>query len=239
MTRLAAGLALLALGLGGIGLAHAKPKRPPMQFASPAAIVATDVALSQLAQRKGQAVAMRETAAEGAVLFTPQPVIARDWLKSAREPVSAASRQTHQVWLSCDGSLAVSYGARTQPDGSAGYYTTVWQSQPKGGYKWVMDQGDAVATPLIAPEMIGSSVSTCNRGARPSASGVVTSAPTQFPAGTHGGWSEDRTLRWDVTVENDCSRTVTVSLVRGPEKRLEQALQKHVSGAPLARCNPA
>jgi hypothetical protein len=200
-----------------------------MNFASPARIVAADVVLSQLAQRKGQWTAWRASATEDAVMFVPQLVVAKSWLKSQRDPAKSVSRQSQQVWLSCDGSLAVSYGAQTQANGTPGYYTTVWQRQKDGDYKWVMDQGDALASPLAAPEMIGAGVATCDRGGRPRTD-PATPAPA-FPAGTRGGWSEDRTLSWAVALGPDCSRSVTVSLYRGPGKPMEPVLQKQVAAS--------
>jgi hypothetical protein len=228
--RAAAGLVLLAgtALLGGmIGEAAAKPKRPPMNFASPARIVAADVVLSQLARRKGQWTAFRAFATEDAVMFVPRPVVARSWLKSQKDPAAPVDRQSQQVWLSCDGSLAVSYGAQAQADGTSGYYTTVWQRQKNGDYKWVMDQSDVLASPLPAPEMIGAGVAACERGAGPHA-GPAAPAPA-FPAGTRGGWSDDRTLSWAVALGPDCSRTLTVSLSRGAGKPMEAVLQKRVA----------
>jgi hypothetical protein len=236
-------IALVAIGAATlVGTSHesmAKPKRPPMRYASPAAIVAAEVAFSQLAQSKGHWTAFRATAAPDAVMFVPQPVLARDWLKSQKDPARSVAWQPHQVWLSCDGSLAVSYGAWQQPRGSQGYFTTVWQRQKNGEYKWVMDQGHDLPAPLVAPEMIGSGVATCDRNARPTAP-VDPKAPRApapaFPAGTRGGWSDDRTLSWQMVVDRDCGRTLTVSLYRGAGKPMEAVLNKQVPGKPSTAC---
>jgi hypothetical protein len=208
-----------------------------MRFASPAAIVAADVALSQLAQRKGQWVALRDTATEDAVMFVPQPMVARDWLKSQQPTARSTSWQPQQVWLSCDGSLAVSYGASQQAAGGPGYYTTVWQRQKNGDYKWVMTQSDGLAAALAAPEMIGAGVATCDRTARPvpTSDAAATLSPA-FPAGTRGGWSADRTLSWAVAIDPDCSRALTVSLYRGPGKPMESVLQKRIAGSAGTAC---
>ncbi|VWX53158.1 hypothetical protein [Novosphingobium sp. 9U] len=237
--------ALIAGGLiagGLISAASARPERPQMRFASPAKAIAAEIAFAQLAQRKGQWTAFRETATEDAVMFVPQAVIARDWLKRQKNPPASVAWQPYQTWLSCDGTLAVNMGPWQRPDGSQGYFTTVWQRQKKGEYKWVMDQGDVLATPLAAPEMIASSVAACDRKqARPPAGaiapgGTIAPAPT-FPAGTRGGWSEDRTLSWAVTVAADCSRALTVSLYRGAGKPLETVLEKRVAALqPAAVC---
>lgn len=209
-----------------------------MRFASPAKAIAAEIAFARLAQRKGQWTAFRETAAPDAVMFVPQPVTARDWLKRQKNPPAAVAWQPHQTWLSCDGTLAVNTGPWQRPDGSQGYFTTVWQRQSNGEYKWVMDQGDELATPLVAPEMIASSVAACDRKPSPAAPGAPPPPAPAFPAGTRGGWSEDRTLSWAVTVAADCSRALTVSLYRGAGKPMERVLEKRVSAphSPPAVC---
>ena len=224
--RRAAWLPLLTVALAGP--VAAKPKRPQLRFASPAAIVAADVILSQLAQRKGTWAALRDTATEDAVLFVPQPVVAREWLKARKDAPQPITRQSQQVWLSCDGSLAVSRGAWQQPSGAQGDYTTVWQRQPKGDYKWVLDQRNTLAASPPAPEMIGAAVATCDRNARPPVPGVPLPAAPAFPAGTRGGWSDDRTLSWSVSTQADCGRSLTVSLGRGKDKPMESVLPKHM-----------
>lgn len=237
MKRLGVALALgLIATASGVG---AKPKRPPIRYASPAAIVAADVAMSQLAQRKGQWAALRETATEDALLFVPQPVIARDWLKAQPPTAKATSWQPQQVWLSCDGSLAVSYGATQLAAGGPGYYTTVWQRQKKGDYEWAMTQSDGLAAALVAPDMIGAGVATCDRRARPSPASDPKAPPVPapaFPAGTRGGWSEDRTLSWAVAVDATCGRSLTVSLYRGSGKPMEPVLTKQVAGTAGTAC---
>lgn len=241
MKRLAGALAAIgAIAASTAGYqAAAKPKRPPIRYASPAAIVAADVAMSQLAQRKGQWVAMRDMATEDALLFAPQPVIARNWLKAQPPTVKATSWQPQQVWLSCDGSLAVSYGNTQLAAGSPGYFTTVWQRQKRGDYKWVMTQSDGLAAALAAPEMIGAGVATCDRTARPPASIDPTALPAPapaFPAGTRGGWSEDCTLSWTVAVDATCGRILTVSLYRGAGKPMDPVLSKQVAGSAGTAC---
>jgi hypothetical protein len=227
--RAAAVLATVAL-LGALGSAQAQDggerggrNRKPMLFASPGKVVAAEVALRQLARRKGQWQAFREMAAEGAVLFVPQPVDARQWLKSQPEPVSAMSWQPQDVFLSCDGSLAVASGPWEKAGGGQGTFTTVWHRQKKGDYAWVMRAADDTAPPPGAADMIRSSVATCPRGRRGPA--VVT---PPLPA-RYGAWSDDLTLSWAVNVAPDCSRTFTVRLSRGADKPMETVLEKRVA----------
>ncbi len=231
---------LLGAGLGlNPALARPKPQQP--HFASPAQIVAAEVVFQQLAQRKGQWAAFRDTAAEDAVMFVPQPVVARTWLRAQKtNPAQPLTWQPHQVWLSCDGSLAVSYGAWQQGSGKQGYFTTVWQRQKKGDYKWVMDQGDDLSAALPSPEMIGSAVGVCIRGRKPDPA-----TPPALPAGTRGGWSDDRTLSWAVTVDANCARSLTISLLRGAGQPMTPMLTRQVAapmgadGKPSATCEAA
>lgn len=217
-------LALLAVGLLAAGASAAPKRRDPGQpFASPGAVVAAEIAFARLAQRKGQWAAFRATASEDAVMFVPQAVVARDWLKRQKEPARAVTWQPHHVWSSCDGSLAVAYGASQYPGGRVGYFTTVWERQRDGEYKWVMDQGDDVPAPLPAPDMIGSAVASCDRKAGKDTAG--------FLKGTHSGKSADGTLAWNVAVDTACGRVVTIGLYRGAGKPMEVVLEKRVAGA--------
>lgn len=228
MKRLAAGLVLLATACGTApaGLGYASEDRggrsEPARYASPGRIVAAEVALAQLARRKGASSALLETATEGAVLFVPEAVTARDWLKAHKTQPTWSHREPHQVWMSCDGSLAVTYGAWQTETGRAGYFTTVWERQKDGDYEWVMTQDDEVAAPLETPEMIGTMVASCD-AARP--------RPTaeQSSGDRTGGTSEDGTLGWSTRVDVSCGRTFEVQLLRGPEAKKETVLTKRVA----------
>jgi hypothetical protein len=106
--------------------------------------------------------------------------------------------QPYAVWMSCDGSMGVTKGGWQRPDGTVGYFTTVWRKQKNGAYKWQLDQGDALAQPLAAPEMISGDVADCSRA-----------RPPEIPAapGRTVGWSDDKTLQWSVEVKPDNSRS--------------------------------
>jgi len=222
---------------------YSRDKRGGMRFASPGRIVGAEVAFSQLAQKKGQWTAFRETAAEGAVMFVPQPVDARKWLKGRQDPPRAVTWQPHQVWVSCDGSLAVSYGAwQGAQGGASGYFTTVWQRQKNGDYKWVMDQGDDLKAPLEAPDMIGGNVAFCARreGSTPRPARAADNQPKAPPPAYFAhpeGKSDDGTLAWSISVDAQCGRSLTVSLDRGAGNT-ETVLTRHVAGTPGASCTP-
>ena len=91
--------------------------------ANPGAVIAAELAFAKLAQVKGQWTAFRSTATKDAVMFVPQMVYAQAFLKDKADPASAVKWQPHQVWSSCDGTLAVTRGGWQRADGSTGYFT--------------------------------------------------------------------------------------------------------------------
>ena len=173
--------------------------------ANPSKVIATELAFARAAQENGQWTAFAEYATDDAVMFVPEPVNAQQWLRGRANPPQAVRWQPHQVWSSCDGSLAVTKGAWQRPDGSVGYFTTVWERQNgrDADYRWVMDQGDTLAAPLETPEMIGAAAAAC--GSQPT-------PPTDMLAGPadtiRGGAAVDGTLRWHVVARPDGSRSV-------------------------------
>ena len=225
-------LAASALSLiAGLGAANAQGQGGPQDFtpqgpdrdherdflrASPSKIIAAELAFARAAQDKGQWTAFAEYADDDAVMFVTQPVNAQSWLKGRANPPAAVRWQPHQVWSSCDGSLSVTRGAWQRPDGSVGYFTTVWQRQKKDkdGYRWVLDQGDALAEPLAAPEMIEAKVAECPQPMQHDT--VVLDPPACTAQGCSGGGrSGDDTLEFHYETRPDGARTFRVSMMVG------------------------
>lgn len=213
--RLWAGIVLAVLLAAPGETAPPRGPRPGSGTANPSALVAAEIAFARAAREKGQWTAFRDFADDSAVMFVPEPVLARDWLKGRANPAAPVQWQAHQVWMSCDGSVGATKGAWQRPDGSVGYFTTIWQRRKKGDYRWVLDQGDALAEPLPAPEMLAAAVADC-----PERRDGPPQAPTRPPekprtAGTAGGGrSDDGTLEWRWSVTPDNARQLTVSLRR-------------------------
>ncbi|PNU02437.1 hypothetical protein [Novosphingobium guangzhouense] len=226
MKRLALGLVLVAALTASVQT-DARPKRrlpPGAGTANPSALVAEEIAFARLARDKGQWKAFREFADDTALMFVPQEVQAQDWLKMQKEPAAPVQWDPHQVWMSCDGTLGVTKGAWQRPDGSVGWYTTIWKRQKKGEYRWVLDHGDTLPAALPEPEMLTARVAKCGR--HPDAPPSVT--PPEDARTFTGGNSLDGTLRWNVTVlsSND-ARTVSVQLWNGAQ--FETILQDKVT----------
>lgn len=157
-------VALLALGLAACAAGPGPRDRFARMLAptaSPSRVVAAELGFARAAQEDGQWTAFRDYAAADSVMFVPEPVAARDWLKDRADPPQAVRWQPHHVWSSCDGSLAVTRGAWQRADGTQGYFTTVWQRQRDGDYRWTLDQGDALDTPLEEPEFVRTDVAEC------------------------------------------------------------------------------
>ena len=240
MKRLLACAALLALAAPTAQAQQPGPGGGPnggqrlRGYANPSAAIAAEIAFAQLAQAKGQWTAFKETAAEDAVMFTPAMVLAQTWLRNRPNPAKAIAWQPHQVWSSCDGSLMVTTGA-WQNAGKTGWFTTVWQRQEKGGYKWVLDHGDEAKEPIAAPEMIAARVAECpERRARPAGPPPakpgkrVKVPPVPFDPTRREGRSSDGSLTWQVTVDASGARRFTAQMM--VDGRMEEIRNQRVAG---------
>ena len=207
-------LAALAVATAVAAPAEAQ-RRPRTAPANPSAAIAAETAFARMAQEKGQWTAFRAHAAPDAVMFVPQMVLAQQWLKDRADPPRAVTWQPHMAWSSCDGSLIATHGAWQGANGT-GYFTTIWQRQPKGGYKWVLDHGDTMAFPLDKPEMIQALVAECPdpapRMERPrKAKGKDKLPAVPFDPAKRSGQSDDGSLAWEVSVTPEGARNVSVT----------------------------
>lgn len=208
-------VALLALALSACSGGDGPREYPGVRLkpaANPSTVIAAELAFAQLAQTKGQWTAFRETATADAEMFVPQRVNALSWLKGKADPATAVKWQPHQVWSSCDGSLSVTRGA-WQSAKATGYFTTVWQRQKDGAFKWVLDQGDPAASPIPAPEMIAAKVADCSA---PKLAIPLSPEPAASPAPDRKErFSLDGTLTYSTEVFANGSRQFVVKLWGG------------------------
>ncbi len=184
------------------------------KIANPSAIIAAEIAFNQLAQQKGQWTAFRATAAKDAVMFVPQPTNALEWLKGKADPAQSVKWQPHKAFMSCDGKTGVTTGAWQRPDGSEGYFTTVWQFVEKnargdGEWKWVLDHGDALTAGRPPKEMIETKVASC-KGRAPA---MLTAPPEGAIMKT--GYARDQSLSYSYVAQPNGARTVEVKLWNG------------------------
>lgn len=162
-------------------------------------------AFSREAQRMGQWTAFRAYAGRDAVMFTPQTVWARDFLRNKKDPATALQWSPNESYVSCDGRIAVNTGPFTSPTGNqSGYFTTVWQ-RDKRRWRWIYDGGDTLKSPLVARKTPIVQKGSC-RGHAPGA--PLIAAPSmkrgprgEAPADFGKGQSGDRTLAWDWKVD--------------------------------------
>ncbi|MGB7374198.1 hypothetical protein [Pontixanthobacter sp.] len=104
----------------------------------PSKIVAAEVAMEQRARERGQWSSFAQYAAPDAKIhLTSGPAPAAAWLRGRRDPAQTASWEPRNVWISCDGSLAVSKGRYRAADGKVGDFVRIWQRSGENEYSWV------------------------------------------------------------------------------------------------------
>ena len=163
----------------------------------------------------GQWTAFRKWSTDDAVMFTPQPTNAHEFLKDRKDPPEAIDWWPTASYVSCDGSLAVNTGGWKRPDGSVGYFTTIWQRQPNGAWKWIVDAGDALTTPRPAVEKPVVKRAACGWNRFTPLLEMV--PPTGYTPPPHAdGLSNDGTLSWSWRANaNGSYRVLTVSIITG------------------------
>ena len=175
--------------------------RPPVRYQpDPSSVFAAEIAFNRLARDKGQWTAFRETAADDAIMFVPERVLAKQWLKGRADPAQPVSWTPSTIYVSCDGNSAASTGNWKRADGAVGYFTTIWRRDKNGAWKWILDHGDTLAVPREASEFLTGKVASCKP--RKTGDGV------QVQVG-------DDSLIWSADVAPDGGRHVTVRIWNG------------------------
>jgi hypothetical protein len=177
--------------------------------AAPTAIDA-ELAFARDAQRMGQWSAFRKWADRDAVMFTPQAIWAREFLKDRKDPPKAIRWRPAHSFVSCDGRTAVNTGPWWRADGKpGGYFTTVWQ-RIKGEWRWAYDGGGPLAGAAAAPAQPLVHVASC--AGRPPGAPIIPPPPLTpkqariDPDDNGRGQSADKTLGWDWKVEKNGAR---------------------------------
>lgn len=179
--------------------------------------VDADIAFARDAKRIGQWTAFRKWADRDAVMFTPQAVWARTFLKNLKDPPRSITWRPSQTYSSCDGRTAVNMGPWfTQDHRLAGYFTTVWQ-RSAGGWRWVYDGG------IPAPKTASAATKAQRASCRPPTEAPPIAAPPRLKPqealtslqDNGRGQSADGTLGWDWKVDASGKRTFRVYLWNG------------------------
>jgi hypothetical protein len=198
--------------------------------ASAPTAVTAERAFAADAQRLGQWSAFRKYIDHDAVMFTPQAVWARDFLKDLKDPPRSVQWWPAHSFVSCDGRTAVNTGPWAR-DKKHGYFTTVWQ-RTKGQWRWVYDGGAGVEGPMPAVPKVQVHRASCARKA-PGAPIIpppplTASQARTTPEDNGRGQSADKTLGWDWKVEKNGARKFRVYQWNG--LRYAQVLVNDVPG---------
>jgi hypothetical protein len=183
-----------------------------LQAATPETAVEAERAFNHAAQTQGQWTAFRQFAAADSTMFVPEPVKAQDWLKDRKDPPRSVEWWPTETYVSCDGNLAVNTGGWKRPDGSVGYFTTVWLRQPNGRFKWVLDHGDRLGMTRSHPVEAKLLRARCGpSGAR----GYVGESVADPEQKMETRFSSDSSLVWEWRVASDGARMFKASVWTG------------------------
>jgi hypothetical protein len=139
-------------------------------------------------------------------MFVPQPVKAHEFLKDRKDPPKVIDWWPTASYISCDGSLAVNTGGWARPDGSVGYFSTVWQRQSDGRWKWIVDGGDGLKVARARSATVPVKRAACSKSRY----------HDSVNAGSfRSSGSRDGTLAWTFKVDADGARTFAVGLWDG------------------------
>ncbi len=227
-------LAILALALPHMAAAQGRGGKTPANYALPSDIIAQEIAFARLVDDKGQWPAFRATAAHDAQMIAGNAVVdVQGWTRKQPNPAAPLRWKTHAVWMSCDGSYAVTYGGWQAGTGvgpgAQGWFSTVWARQKRGDYKWVLDQGDTTAQPIPEPEWIDAQVAECPvrpkrpLGAPPLPRDAAPPALTDHLSGE----ASDHTLVWTTRIAADGTRDFLLRIRVGTQ--IQDVLQRKVA----------
>jgi hypothetical protein len=176
--------------------------------ASPSDVIATELAFARAAREDGTWTAFRKYAAKDAVWPGPRWESVQAALRGAPDPAQAIQWEPDMVWASCDGSFALSTGPATHPGGKRTRFTTIWQRQGSGDYRWVLDQGFDLEDGYAPREMISARVADCPAGRARRA------ADPRRGEAWQAGRSDDGSLAWRTELAPDCRRTLVVTALQ-------------------------
>ncbi|MDC0886482.1 hypothetical protein OAS19_01645 [Altererythrobacter sp.] len=204
--------------------------------AQPTKVVVADLAYARDARLEGQWTAGLRYAAPGALIHGRNgPVAFEPLFRSRKNPAQATLWSPRQVVMSCDATVAVSFGRFRDAEAKVGDYVTIWQRQPDGEYRWFYDvagRDDPQPPPPVpaAPDEIVVE-------AWDAVQGIVADCPTreeQMPAPPAmirhtdtvqqgSAVSPDGTFRWRWAHLGSGIKQITVEYLSGGEWRVATA----------------
>ena len=211
------------------------PGRAALFTADPSKVIAAELAFARMAREKGTWTAFRETAVDDALWPSPALTKVQDDLKGRPDPAQPIVWGPDAIWVSCDGTFALSTGPATLANGRRTRFATIWQRQRDLEYKWVLDQGFDLEAGYAQPEFIGAKVAECSR-AGPHR-GRWRDPEVQHGAAWGSGTSNDGTLEWSTEIAADCSRTLSVRLHQGGE--MSEVFRRHSPAPAVPEGQPA
>ena len=195
--------------------------------AAPMSAIDAERAFAADAHKMGQWTAFRKWSAPDALMFTPQPVNAHQFMAKLKNPPVPVFWWPGRSYVSCDGNLAINTGPWVRDFGkSVGYFTTVWARQPGGGWKWIYDAGDALKFARDEGGDIKPVIANC--AVRPAPPPPGRSLGRGAKAATGG--SRDGTVRYAWQVASDGSREFRAWLWDG--KVMQPVIEDKVEAPP-------
>jgi hypothetical protein len=135
--------------------------------------------------------------------------------------------------MSCDGSIGVVQGAWSR-GAAIGWFTSVWQRENKGKYKWLLRQdGTDEAEATVPPDMLSAIVADCPpRPARPVGEASKPKQAEQPPAPVEAltGYSTDKTLLWRSGNDAEGTRRLLVRISK--DETMQTVLGGVLDGQP-------
>ena len=185
--------------------------------AEPQSAIDAERAFAADAQKIGQWTAFRKWSTREATMFVPEAGSAHEYLKGKADPQEAVFWWPGRSYVSCDGNTAINTGPWVRQWGkSVGYFTTVWQRQSDGKWKWLLDHGDGLKEPRAEGGDIRPQRASCPK--LPVQPVPKREVDPQFKIG--GGSSKDGTLNWNWTVLPNGSRNFRASIWDGREHKV-------------------
>ena len=186
------------------------------------------------AHTHGQWTAFRKWAAEDAVMFSPNAVWAREYLKDKKDPPKSIDWAPAESWVACDGRTAINRGPWSNAGKGQGYFTTVWM-KGTSSWRWVYDGGDALSAPMTEPKVAKVVKASCRNLSKVRAAyrkaTVATERLAGKPPGEAGqGRSADGTLIYEWKVAANGARHFQAKLWNGNAYRV--ILDQNVAAPP-------